>query len=167
MHIPPYHRKGSWQRFFTGAVIGAIIAYFIFVFMYGKMYERLLEANYDLQSRVSELESQNDALLEDKKDLDEKTKELVTIERIEISIINEKQLRLDRLIVHQLEDLIKEDINHIVGQDIKVIDDSAQLLLSAIENKSFPVDDMTYQFEIQRLIIAPTLKLALKAKLSN
>lgn len=167
MHIPPYHQKESWQRFFIGAVIGAIIAYFIFVFMYGKMYECLLEANYDLQARVSELESQNEALLEDKKDLDEKTKAPVTVERIEITIINEKQLRLDRLIIHQLEEMIKKDIHHLIGQDINLIDDSSQLLLSAIENKAFTVDDMTYSFDVERLVISTTLKLALKAKISN
>lgn len=168
MHVPPYHRKKSWQRFFIGAVIGAIIAYFMFVLLYGKMYERLLEANYDLQSRVSELESQNEALLEDQKDLDEKNKKSITVERIEITIINETQLRLDRLVIHQLEELIKGEINHIIGTDITVIDNSVELLLSAIENKAFKVDDVTYYVDVQRLIfIAPTLKLGLKANIDT
>src|SRR5699024_11812093 len=90
----------------------------------GKMYERLLEKNYNLKSHISELESQNEALLEDKKDLDEKTKEPVTVERIEISITNDKQLRLDRLIIHQLEDMIRKEIDHIIGEDIEIIADS-------------------------------------------
>jgi len=167
MHFPRYHQKKSWQRFIFGVIIGAIIAYVIFLFMYGKMYERLLEKNYNLKSHISELESQNEALLEDKKDLDEKTKEPVTVERIEISITNDKQLRLDRLIIHQLEDMIRKEIDHIIGEDIEIIADSDELLIATIENKSFAIDDMTYQFTVKRLTIAPTLKLSLKAKISE
>lgn len=167
MHIPPYYKKKSWQRFFIGAFIGAVIAYCIFIFMYGSMYERLFEHNLDLQSELTELEKQNEALLQDKKDLNEKSKAPVTVDGIEIHITNEKQLRLDRLIIHQLEEMMKQEIDHIIGQDISVVAESDRLLLSTIENKAFSIDDFTYSFEISKLTISKTVKITAKAKMSD
>jgi len=167
MHIPPYHKKESWQRFFIGMFFGGIIAYCIFIYMYGSMYERLVEQNLNLQSELTELEKQNEVLLQDKKDLDEKSKESYTIDSIEINITNKKQLRLERLIVHQLEEMIKQEINHIIGQDISVVAENDQLLLSTIENKTFSIDDLNYYFEIQQLTIAKKVKITAKAKISS
>lgn len=167
MHIPPYYKLPSWQRFIIGIVTGGVISYAIFIFMYGSMYEKLYEANLELQSKVSELQSHNDSLLQDKEDLDEKTKQQSLVERIEISIINQEELRLDRLIIHQLDHMIKEEINHVIGKDIQTISDSDLLLISTIENKEFSIDDFTYFFEVRRLIISDTVKLILYAKISG
>lgn len=167
MHIPPYYKLTSWQRFIIGTVTGALIAYVIFIFMYGKMYEKLYEENLGLQSKVSELQSYNDSLLQDKKDLDEKNKQQSTVERIDIFIMNQTDLRLDRLIVYQLDHMIKQEINHIIGKDIQSISDNDQLLLSTIENKAFSVDDFTYFFEVRRLTISDTVKFVLYAKISG
>src|SRR5690625_7106085 len=49
------------------------------------------------QSKVSELKNHNDSLLQDKKALDEKSKQQPIVERIDISITNQEELRLDRL----------------------------------------------------------------------
>src|SRR5690625_7599363 len=89
------------------------------------------------QSKVSELKNHNDSLLQDKKALDEKSKQQPIVERIDISITNQEELRLDRLIVYQLDHMIKQEISHIIGKDIKTISESDQLLLSAIENTAF------------------------------
>lgn len=167
MHIPPYHKRSSWQRFFVGAFIGGVIAYFIFVYMHGHMFERLLAENRDLESKVSKLESQNEALLQDKEDLDEKSKEPITVEEIEINIINQEKLRLDRLTTHDLEELIKEEINHIIGQNITIISESDRLLKASIENKDFPIGDFTYNFTVSTLTIWKTVKIEVEAEISN
>jgi hypothetical protein len=167
MHIPPYYKLKSWQRFIIGVVTGSVIAYAIFIFMYGSMYEKLYEENLDLQSKVSELQSHNDSLLQDMKDSDEKSKQQFTVERIDVFIMNQTELRLDRLIVYQLDHMIKGEINHMIGKDIRVISESDQLLLSTIENKAFTIDDFTYYFEVKRLVISDTIKLVLYAKISG
>lgn len=167
MHIPPYHKRKSWQHFFVGVFAGAVIAYCIVLFMYGTMYEQLLANNLELQSQLTEIKSQNDALLQDKKDLNEKSKEPITVNKIEVIFTNAEQLRLDRLIIHQLEDMIKEEINHIIGQDINIVAESDKLLLSTIENKAFSIDDFTYYFEVLKLTISPDVKISVKAKVYN
>lgn len=167
MHIPPYYKQKSWQRFIIGVVTGSLIAYMIFIYMHGKMYEKIYEENLDLQSKVSELKSRNDSLLQDKKALDEKSKQQPMIEHIDIFISNQEELRLDRLIVYQLDHMIKQEINHIIGKEIKAISESDQLLISTIENTAFTIDDFTYYFEIERMTISDTVKLILYAKIAN
>lgn len=167
MHIPPYHKKLSWQRFLIGVCAGGVIAYIIFMYMHGIMYEKLLAENLQLRSEVHELQSKNESLLQDKKDMDEAVKKPLTIETIEISIYNHEQMDLDRLATHQLKELIKEEVNHIIGKEVETISESDQLLITTIENKPFTIDDFTYYFDIYTLTIAETVKINVKAKRSN
>lgn len=168
MHIPPYYKKESWQRFFIGAFLGAVIAYMIIIYMYGSMYEKLYAENLELSSQIKSLQTQNEALLKDKDDLSEKSKEPLAVNTIEIEITNEEKLRLDSLIVYQLEEMIKEEINHIIGQDISVVENSHQLLISTIENKKFSVDEFSYFFQVTRLtIISQRVKITVETKLSD
>lgn len=164
MHIPPYHRKTVWQRFFVGALIGGVIAYCVFAYMYNSMYERMVEYNLELKSQVTELKNQNEALLEDKEDLDEKNKEKLTVESIEVTIANDKELKLSHLVVYQMEELIKEEVQQVIGQDLSVVSESDQLLTSTIENKEFALEDFHYHFTVSRLTIAQTIKITVEAK---
>lgn len=167
MHIPPYYKKEPWQRFLSGCFIGAVIAYCIFLFMYGSMYERLYEENVRVKSELTEQKNQNEALLQDKRDLNEKSKEAVTVDKIKVNITNNDELRLDRLITHQLEDMVKQELDHVIGEDISVIADSDQLLLAAIENKKFTIDDFTYSFEVRLLAISEEVKITAEAKIAE
>ncbi|WP_085991703.1 sporulation membrane protein YtrI [Oceanobacillus senegalensis] len=167
MHIPPYHKKPSWQRFIVGAITGGIVAYMTLLYMYGSMYEQLMEENYEMESEINELKLQNEALIKDYEDLNEKTNEEPIIESIEVEIPNWEELKLDRLIVHQLEEMVKEEINHLIGEEISQVAESDFLLERAIENKRFPIDKTTYYFEIRKLYIWDTLKLTLDVKLTD
>lgn len=166
MHIPPYFKKRSWQYFLIGAFFGGIIAYVILLFMYGTMYETLYQDNLTLRNHLEELKSQNEALLKAKEDSEEKVDDELTIQRIDVSIANANQLQLDRLIIYELEGLIKQDLNHVIGQKIQVISETSALLISAIENKTYLVDNFSYQFETSQLTISQTLKVILIAKIS-
>lgn len=167
MHIPPFYKSKPWQYIFIGALFGSIISYFIIIFMYGKMYESLVEKNIELELEVSELKARNEALLEDNKDLGENSSETVTVESIEVHFINARDLRLDRLITHQFEEMVTEEINHVVGQDLDVVSASDELLISTIENKAFTIDDFTYYFEVVKLTISKKITISLEAKISN
>ena len=135
--------------------------------MYGTMYEELLAENLELSSQVNDLKEQNAALLQDKEDLSEKSEEPLTINSISVTIVDGERLKLDRLIEHQLEEMVKEQISHIIGQEISIIDKSDQLLQSTIENKGFTIDDFTYYFEVKKLTISMDLKIEIIPHLSN
>lgn len=163
MRIPSERQIKKWHHFITGLITGAIIAYVLFLFMNGQLYEQLLTESYELQAELSELEKQYELLQQDKDDLDERAKQAITVEKISVQIENEKELRLDRLVSHQMNDQIKEDIEHLLGQDITAIENSAQLLTSTIENKPLTIDDITYEFTVKQLVISAHLKLTIKA----
>src|SRR5690625_2758114 len=166
MHIPPYHKKRSWQIFLIGVFVGSIIAYLMFSYMYGEMYEDLLSKNIQLRMQVTELEHQNEALLQDKEDLEEE-KSNDTIQAIDIDFSNSKELRIDKLITNELEDLIKNEINDIIGKDIKSLSENDDLLVTVIENKTFTIDDLSYKFEVKKLFISEKVKITLHVKLAE
>ncbi|WP_284139826.1 MULTISPECIES: sporulation membrane protein YtrI [unclassified Virgibacillus] len=168
MHIPPYYKRPGWQRFFVGVFLGGLFSYLIVMYMYGEMYEKLLENNVALQSEVKEIKKQHEALLKDKQDLNEENKKAITVEKIELEFKNAKQLRLENtLTLYQLEELIKEEIDQIIGQDIQIVSKNDELITSAIENKNYSVDDFSYSFKVVKLTIAPIVKIKLDASISN
>lgn len=163
MHIPPYYKKESWQRFLAGAFIGAIIGYIVFIYMYGQFYERWVEENLAVRSELNELKENYKALQED-----EKSKEDITINSIVIKITNQKELKLDSLIVHQLEELIKTQIKDVIGKDIKSLSKNYTFIMSTVENKNYKIDEFTYQATTKQLFITgPTLTMNVELSLSN
>ena len=167
MHIPPYHKQAGWQRFFAGAFFGGLIAYGIFLFMYGVMQEDLLEEHMSLKAEASELRRQNEALLRDNQNLDEKSKADIKIESIEIEILNVEDMKLDRLLSHQLEELAKEEIDQIIGESVETIAKSDDLLISTIENETYHVDDFSYKLEVKKLSIYKTVRIAAEANFTK
>ncbi|WP_010099148.1 sporulation membrane protein YtrI [Ornithinibacillus scapharcae] len=168
MHVPRYHKKPGWQRFLVGVFFGGLISYWVVLFMYGTMYERLIKENSELQNDLTDANSRIEVLMKDNESLDEKSRQPITIEGIQLQILNAKDLNIDSLLQTQLEGLVKEQIKDIIGKDIKSIADSDSLIFSSIENKTYVVDDFTYSFDIERLIlVAPTVRIVVIAKISN
>lgn len=159
MHIPPYHRKRSWQIFAIGLFLGAIIAYFIFILMYGKLYGNLLTDVTKLEAEIKDLERQNDILLEDKEQLQQE--QIFTIQEIEVHFTNQKDFRFDRLTIHQLNALIKEELQDIIGKDVDSIANNTELITNLIEKSIFEIDDLTYTFSIKKIVITETVSLDL------
>lgn len=165
MHIPPYHKKRSWQIFFLGIFAGSVISYTVIMFMYGKMYENLLVEQSELQTKFNEVKAQNEALLEDKEKLQEKSNFI--IQSIEVTFLNDQQLKLDRLSTHQFENMVKQELHYIIGKEVKSISDHDNLLISVIENKTYTLEDKSYHIEIKRISISEKVKLALIVKLED
>ncbi|MDL4840671.1 sporulation membrane protein YtrI [Aquibacillus rhizosphaerae] len=167
MHIPPYYKRASWQRFLAGAFLGAIIAFAVFIFMYGKFHERWVEENLKLRSELNQLQHNYKTLEESKKELDQKSKEDIKVQTIIINIENETELKLDSLIVHQLQEQIKEEINHVVGKSTSSLSDNYELLIATIENKTYPVDEFSYNAVVNQLFVTENLTVNVQLKIAN
>lgn len=167
MHIPPHYKRPSWQRFLLGVVAGAFFAYLLLIFMYGTMYEQIVHENSTLRASNKELTKYNEALIEDQEEAEERQKAPYTIERIQIDIENEKELRLDRLAIHQLEELLIEEIDIVIGKSVSSVAENNVLLIAAIENKTFKVDDFTYTFTVKKFILYATVLITLEAKIAS
>lgn len=164
MHVSPYHKKRTVQLFLLGMLAGAVIAYIVLIFMYGKMYESLMAENIKLSSEIQDLKRRNEALLQDKESLEERN---FIIQSIEIEFSNAEELRMDRLMIHQLENLIKNEIDQIIGKEIDSVADNDELLITVIENKTFTIDDLSYEFEVVKMSITEKLRITLEASLTD
>lgn len=165
MHFPRLYRRKEWQRFFVGCLLGAIVAYILFVFIHGQTVERLLEEKVANKSRITELENEIELLQEDVKDLDEQTTEPLTVNKIQIILSNEKDFKFDRLMSHELKESIRQDLDPLLGERVTTIGESYQLLITALENKSFTIDDSHYGLIVEHLIISEQLTITLQIKL--
>lgn len=165
MHIPKLYNRRGWQRFFVGTFFGAVFAYLALLYMHGSMQEEMLREQLELSSRIKELERQNKSLLADKEDLDDLRIKETTITDIEVKIMNKDKLKLDRLLRHQLEEIIIDEIEHLIGETVDTVAKSDTLLVSTIENKIFSIDDFSYKMEIKKLVISQKIYLEMNAKL--
>lgn len=165
MHIPPYHRKRNWQIFAIGLLAGAIIAYIIFIFMYGKLYGDAITNLTELETEVKDLQRQNETLLDDKEKLQLEQK--FTVQTIEVLFTNSKQFRFDRLTTHQLNSLMKDDLQDIVGKDVKSVAENSELIINLIEKNTYTIDDISYVFTIKKLIISESVILHLQIRFAT
>src|SRR5699024_9661142 len=162
MHIPPYHRKRNWQIFAIGLLTGTIIAYLIFIFMYGKLYGDAITNLTELEAEVKDLQRQNETLLDDKEKL--QLEQQFTVQTIEINFTNSKQFRFDRLTAHQLNSLIKDELQDIIGKDVKSVAENSELMTNLIEKNTYTIDDISYVFTIKKIIISENVVLHLQIR---
>ncbi|GAA5416339.1 sporulation membrane protein YtrI [Paraliobacillus ryukyuensis] len=167
MHIPPYYKKESWQRFLAGTFVGAIIAFVVFMYMYGQLYEGWVEENLELRSQLSDSKAKYKALEESNKELDQRYQKQATISSIQIHISNSEQLDLDPLIIREFEEAIKNEIEDAIGQEIERISESYSFVIRSIENKVFSIDGFAYQAKVDHLFIMETLEIHVTLKLAN
>lgn len=165
MHIPPYHKKRSYQIFLLGAASGTVVAYILLLFMYGKMYEHTIYNQLELETELHELEAQHDALLEEQEEREEESSAMIT--SLQIEFINAEELKFDRLITLQIEDLVKKELDDIIGKSIQSVSDSDELLVTIIENKTFTIDDLSFQFEVKKISISERVKLSLEGEIAD
>lgn len=163
MHFTPFYKKRTYQTFIIGMFVGSLIGYVLLLYMHGKMYEELLMEQVELKTKISELENQNEALLDDKEEMEEQSTAIVT--SIQIQFTNDKALKFDRLISLQLEDVIKNELANIIGKSIQSVSESDDLLITVIENKTFTIDDQSYQFEVKKITFSEQIKLSLEGEL--
>lgn len=129
--------------------------------MYGTMYEEVLKENIELSNEVTGLEHTNQTLLKDKEDLSEQSRQPLTISKITVEIEDPDSMKIDLLMQDQLRALIRDEINHVIGQEVELISRSDELLISTIENKAFTLDGMSYQFTVSQIIaLGSELKIA-------
>ncbi|UFT98019.1 hypothetical protein KO561_12485 [Radiobacillus kanasensis] len=167
MHFPPLFKKTSWQRFLAGCFVGAILAFIIFLYMHGRLYEQWAIDNLNLQKRISELEDEIEILSQEKSELDEQAQEHMIVQEIEIILINQKSLKLDRLVEHQAKQYIKDQISDVLGKKVSSIASNGNLLKAAIQNKQYTIDDMKFSVSVKTLTIAPIVKVEVELKLEN
>ena len=168
MHIPPYYRKPSWQRFFSGMVVGAGLSWCIFLYMHGVMLE---EKSAEISKLSSELKDEKNKVKiwqDDYKALNKKSLEQLTIQDIKVKITNGAKYDLDTLAVLQVEEEIREDLTYFIAKDLEFVYKSRDLITKIIKNKVIKAaNGKRYRLRIKSTVVYTTVNLELELQLDD
>ncbi len=156
MRIPPLYEKGSWQRFFAGAVCGGLISWILFVYMFGIFQDIQIKHISKQSLEIKDLKEDIAIFQEDYKRLNEENKKGLTLQEINVKLVNAEAYKFDKFREYQLEAEAREEISHLIAKEIKGIYESHELLVSAIENKVFTIDEKDYHLEVKGIFLIYT-----------
>jgi hypothetical protein len=154
MRIPPlYHRKG-YQRFFAGVAIGFIIGWAFFLVQGGLAHDRLVVKFKKQDSIISDLKKKNEILTSDDEKANEELAKKFKLHEIKVRFSNSSTDKLSNLTKLHLTKAVEDDLEHLIGEDTETIANSHALLVQAIENKPFQLDDdQKYTVKIDHLYL--------------
>lgn len=167
MRIPPLYQDKSWQRFFAGIFIGLIIGWGFFIYHFGLIHEKLV-MEINKQKKTIEMQEETIKNLQESQDVQtEEMKKSVTVQEIEIIFLNEKEVKLSELTLHQLRSSVESDLEELRTKNIDDVAKVEDILIKAVENKTYGVGDKRYRLVVRQLIIYTTVTLKLKIELAN
>lgn len=162
MRIPPYYRRPAWQRFFAGMVIGGAISWCIFIYIYG-VWQEEHTALIDKQSeKIIDLENEKKIWQEEYKEINKRTIEQLTIQKINVKIINGEKYKLDMLSISEIEDSVKDDISMMIAKDMDTVYKSKELIKKIIQNKPVKINEKRYKLQVKEMVIFTTLSIQLE-----
>lgn len=164
MKAPPERLSYGWAKFFAGIFFGAVISWMVFIYQYGITQEEQVKTINTLRDERNDLIRDKNILMENTAQLNEENKRKLTVQEIKITIINEKQYNLNKFTMFQLREDVKNDLSHLLTQDIRSVSRNRELLRRAIENKVYKKDDRRFRLEIDTIYFDTTLEITLKIR---
>mgnify|MGYP001176804707 FL=1 len=167
MRIPPYYEKRQWQIFFFGAVIGGIVGWLVLLFIYGELQERQAATIQMQKELIQSLEEEKNIWQEEFQKLNEKNNEQLTVQAIDVKIINADKYKIDSLSKYEAEEAIKEDIRIVLAKDLEFVYNSRELIKKTIENKPIKINDKRYKFVVKEMLVYTNLLIHLEIQLAD
>jgi hypothetical protein len=162
VRIPPYYRKPTWQRFFAGMAIGGAISWCIFIYIFGVWQEKHTALIDKQREEIVDLKEEKKIWQEEYKEINKRTIEQLTIQKINIKITNSEKYKLDMLSVSEIEDSVKDDISMMIAKDIDTVYKSKELIKKTIQNKPVKINDKRYKLQVKEMVIFTTLSIQLE-----
>jgi hypothetical protein len=162
MRIPPLYRRPSWQRFFSGMAIGGAISWCIFIYIFGVLEEKHTKLIGIQKQEIKDLQSEKKIWQDEYKEMNKRNIEKLTIQKINVKIINSERYKLDSLSVLETEDSVKDDISMLIAKDMETAFKSKGLIKKIIENKLVTINDKRYKLNVKEMVIYTTLSVELE-----
>ncbi|WP_242219687.1 sporulation membrane protein YtrI [Bacillus cereus group sp. BfR-BA-01380] len=160
----PSSLSNRWKLFLGGAAVGGILSWIIFLYIYGVFQEEQTKTLETQEAQIKKLTEDLRVLTEDQKKENEENKNMLTIQEIEIEIVDYEKYNLNSLTVETLTTSIRDDLRHLLTQNIRSVANNKELLKKAIENKVYKYYDRVYRFEIETVSFDTTLAISVKIK---
>jgi hypothetical protein len=157
MRIPPYYKRPSWQRFFSGMAVGGAVSWVIFLYIYGVWQEKHIYKIRTQEETIKEMQNDIKIWQEEYKEINKRNIEQLTVQKINVKIINSEKYKLDTLGVFETEEAVKDDIGMMLAKDIDTVYKSKELIKKIIENKNIKLNDKRYKLHVQEMWFYTTL----------
>lgn len=167
MRIPPFYHQPIWQRFLAGVALGSIISWLIFLFIYGTLQEEQTKLIRQQQDEIQDLNRSIKIWQEEFKALNKKNEQQLTIQNINVKLLNGNKYKLDSFSIFEAEEKIKEDVSSIVAKDLETVFKSRDVLKKMIENKMLKINDKRYRLEVKEIVIYTTLSIQIEIQLDG
>lgn len=164
MRIPPLYRRPAWQRFFSGMAVGGAISWCIFLYIYGVFQEKNTELIRKQAQEIVDLNEEKKIWQEEYKEINKRNIEQLTVQKINIRIMNWEKYKLDSLSVLETEDSVRDDISMMIAKDIETVYKSKDLLKKIIENKQIKINDKRYKLKVKEMVFYTNLSIQLEIK---
>lgn len=164
MRIPPLYRRPAWQRFFSGMAVGGAISWCIFLYIYGVFQEKNTELIRKQAQDIVDLNEEKKIWQEEYKEINKRNIEQLTVQKINIRIMNWEKYKLDSLSVLETEDSVRDDISMMIAKDIETVYKSKDLLKKIIENKQIKINDKRYKLKVKEMVFYTNLSIQLEIK---
>ncbi|KKB42176.1 hypothetical protein QY96_01457 [Bacillus thermotolerans] len=134
--------------------------------MYGAMQERQAVVLEKQKNDVRELQSQLNIWQEEFKELNKQNLHKLTVQEIEIDIINYEKYGIDD--AHSMflaKEQIKKDLSVLYAKDLETVYSHRELIRQTIENKTLKINDRSYSLHVTEWYFYTTLYLQLEMTL--
>lgn len=162
MRMPDIYRLKSFYRFIAGVCIGIIIGWTFFLFQYGQVYEDLMVKVYKYKTENERLEKDIDILINEQRMENDENQKKLTVQQIEIIFSNERNTRLNRLNLFDLERQALNELEYAKRKEINVVSEMLDLIENTLENKIFLIEERQYQLIVEQSRLYTTLILKVK-----
>ena len=165
MRIPSHYKRPGWQRFFAGIFIGILIGWTFFIYQFGHIHDDLI---IKLRKQELTITNQNDrieTLLSDQKKLNEENQKNLTVQEIDITFTNARNLKLNELTVYELRQHALNELKFLEGKNISTVAATRELMLKAVENKIFKVGETRYRLTTKQFVLYTTIELHMKIEI--
>jgi hypothetical protein len=162
VRIPTYYRMPSWQRFIAGMAIGGAISWCIFLYIFGVWQEEHTALINTQKEEIADLKEEKKIWQEEYKEINKRTIEQLTIQKINVKITNGDKYKLDSLSVLDIEDSVRDDISMMIAKDMDTVYKSKELIKKIIHNKTVKINDKRYKLQVKEMVIYTTLSIQLE-----
>jgi hypothetical protein len=164
MRIPSLYRRPSWQRFFAGMAVGGAISWCIFLYIYGVWQEENTELIRKQKEDIVDLNNEKKIWQEEYKQMNKRNIEQLTVQKINIKIMNSEKYKLDSLSVLETENAVRDDISMMLAKDLDTVYKSKDLLKKIIENKPAIINEKRYKLKVKEMVIYTNLTIQLEVQ---
>ncbi|WP_338750641.1 sporulation membrane protein YtrI [Bacillus sp. FJAT-52991] len=168
MRVPTFHKRQKRKWLLSGAVIGSCISWLLFLYMFGSLQERQALTLELQKNEIRDLSAHLEIWQEEYKMLNKKTLHKLTVQEVEIEIMNYEKYGIDDAqSIYEIQENIKKDLSVLSAKDLETVYSQKELLRQTIENKTIKINQKSYSLRVKEWLFYTTIHIQLELTLQD